>query len=363
MQYRLFPSLAAIRAGSGLLLAAALALLAGCRDETPVISSHFEAFGSPVDISLVGVDRSRAARAGALVKADFAYMQGEWNAWEPGPLGRVNQLLAKGEPFMAPPSVVSLVRLSQGYAESSGGLFNPAIGSLVELWGFHANAPENRRPPRADQIARLVAAGPEMSQIRIDGLELQGLNPAVQLDFDAIAKGRAIDLAVEHLRDMGIRDAMVQIGGVVRVIGDRSSQPWRVPIRRTSGAAVLAMLKVRGDESVATIATYDRNFTFAGKVYHRVIDPRIGWPAADTLAVTVVHTDATSAEAAATALFVAGPEHWHDVALAMGVRHALLIDANGRIHMNTGLQGRLELIDEDSDIIVSPPLTPSAAAP
>lgn len=357
MRYRLFPSRAAAAARLGLLAFAASLILAACRDETPVISLHFEAFRDPVDISLVGVSRDQAERAAALLRQDFAYMDHDWHAWEPSPLGRVNKLLPEGAPFVAPPSVLPLVRLSQTFSEQSGGLFNPAIGHLVDLWGFHADVPERRRPPPANEIARLVRAAPEMSQIEVDGLELRGKNAAIKLDFGAISKGYAIDLAIEHLRGLGIRDAMVQIGGNVRAIGDRSSQPWRIPIRRPSGASVLAMLKVRGDESVATSASYDRNFVHAGTRYHHIIDPRTGRPATGTQAVTVVHTDAASADAAATALFVAGPKDWHAVALSMGVRHALLIDAQGRLHMNPGMQARLEVMDGEAEIVLSEPLT------
>jgi thiamine biosynthesis lipoprotein len=286
-------------------------------------------------------------------------MHRAWHAWEPGPLGRVNQLLPTGKAFVAPPSVLPLVRLSQRYFEQSGGRFNPAIGHLVDLWGFHTEHPECEPPPSERSIERLVRANPQMSDIRIQGLELQGSNPALRLDFGAIAKGYAIDLAIDTLRQLGIRNAMVQIGGDLRAIGDRSGQPWRVPIRRPSGSGVLAILNTQGDESVATAAAYDRNFIYGGTTYHHILDPRTGWPAQDTLAVTVAHRDATTADAAATAIFVAGPDQWHAVAQAMGIRYVLLVDNRGTLHMSPEMQERLEVMDPNAEIQIGAPLTPT----
>lgn len=345
--------------GAALLLSGLL--LVGCRGETPVTTTRFNAFGSQVDLSLVGVSPAQAQRAASAIKQDFEFMHRAWHAWEPGPMGRINQLLPKGEPFVAPPSVMPLVRLSQVYAEQSGGLFNPAIGNLIDLWGFHSDSPECQPPPSQRSIERLVKANPQMSDIRIQGLELQGTNPALKLDFGAIAKGYAIDLAVDALRDLGVRDALVQIGGDLRAIGDRSGQPWRVAIRRPSGSGVLAILKTRGDESVGNAAAYDRNFIYGGTTYHHILDPRTGWPAQDTLAVTVAHRDATTADAAATALFVAGPAHWHEVAQAMGVRFVLLIDSKGTLHLSPEMHERLEVMDLSAELRVSPPLSSPAS--
>lgn len=338
-------------------------VLLGCRGETPVTTARFNAFGTQVDLSLVGINPTQAQRAAATIKHDFELMHRAWHAWEPGPLGRVNQLLPKGDPFVAPPSVMPLIRLAQRYAEQSSDLFNPAIGNLVDLWGFHTDSPECEPPPSRRAIERLVKANPRMSDIQVQGLEIQGKNPALKLDFGALAKGYAIDLAIEALRELGVRDAMVQVGGDLRAIGDRAGQPWRVPIRRPSGSGVLAILMTRGDESVATAAAYDRNFIYGGVTYHHILDPRTGYPAQDTQAVTIAHQDATTADAAATALFVAGPSQWHAVAQAMGIRFVLLIDGRGTLHMSPEMQARLEVVDATGEIRISPPLTPPAAEP
>jgi thiamine biosynthesis lipoprotein len=339
-----------------LLLALLTGLLAGCRGETPVYTTRFLAFGTLMDISIVGVRRDDAERASQLVEQDFAFMHRAWHAWDPGPMGRVNQLLGQGKPFAAPPSVLPLLRKSQELAEQSGNLFNPAIGRLIDLWGFHTDSPECRPPPPAREIRALVKANPRMSDIQVDGIMLRCTNPRAKLDFGAIGKGYGIDLAIGHLRELGIHNVIINAGGDLRAIGDRDGQPWRIAIRRPTGG-VFAILKVSGDESVFTSGDYERNFVYEGKTYHHIIDPRTGWPAEGTRSVTVVHTDATTADAAATAIFVAGPKEWHAVAERMGIRYVLLMDTEGVVHMNPAMAERVELLDRDTEVQISPPLT------
>jgi thiamine biosynthesis lipoprotein len=335
----------------------ALASLTGCRDDEPVYNTRFLAFGTLMDLSIVGVEHEAAEQASRLLEQDFAFMHQAWHAWDPGPMGRVNRLLATGEPFASPPSILPLLHKSRELAQRSGNLFNPAVGHLVDLWGFHTDSPECRPPPDSRDIEALVRANPSMSDIQIDGLMLRSTNAAVKLDFGAIGKGYGIDLAIGHLRELGIRNAIINAGGDLRAIGDRGGRPWRIAVRSPSGG-VLAVLEVAGDESVFTSGDYERNFIYEGRTYHHIIDPRTGRPAGGSRSVTVVHSDATTADAAATALFVAGPEHWHRTADALGIRYVLLIDTDGTVHMNPEMAKRVELLRRDSQVVISPPLGP-----
>jgi FAD:protein FMN transferase len=347
-----------------LTLSLALAPIAGCRDETPVVTARFTAFDTQIDVSIVGASRVDAEHAARLLEEDFAFVDRAWHAWDPGPLGRVNQLLPTGEAFVAPPSILPLVRLSQTLYEQSAGLFNPAIGHLNHLWGFHSDDVNGRRPPEAREVRRLVAADPGMDDVHIDGLMLRGTNPTVDLDFSAITKGYGIDLAVEHLRELGVRHAMVSADGTVRVIGERSGQPWRITVRRPSGSGVLAVLQLRGDESIATVADYERRFVFEGKAYHQPLDPRTGYPATRTHSVTVIHSDAATAEGAATALFIAGPDGWWEVARRLGVRYVLMVDGAGSVIMDPAMAKRADFFDKGQDVQLSPPLVePPAGEP
>lgn len=335
-----------------------LAGIAACDRTDPVFNSRFLAFGTLTDLSIIGATREQAQFVSDTIENDFQYMHRAWHAWDPGPVSRANQLLREGLRFAAPPSILPLVIRAQELAEVSENLFNPAIGRLVDLWGFHTDNPECKAPPESKKVDELVARKPRMSDIAIDGFRLYSANPAVQLDFGAFAKGYGIDMAVNRLREFGIHNAIITAGGDLRAIGSRDGHPWRVAIRHSSGGGIFGFVDVQGDESVFTSGNYERNYTWENKLFHHIIDPRTGYPAKDTAAVTVIHTDAATAGAAATALFVAGPSDWHRIASRMGIRFVLLVDMQGKIHMNPGMRDRVQLIKEDGTIVISKPLSP-----
>ena len=332
--------------------------LVACREQAPVILTRFNAFGAQVDISLVGVTPEQAKQASAILAQDFALLERDWTP-QSSSMRRVNRLLASGQPFVAPPSILPLTQMGKSLETQSQGLYTPATGALTRLWGFDQGSLQDHPPPTADQIARLVEAAPRMEQLSVDGLTLAGANPALSLDFSVIARSNAIDLAIQHLKDLGVRNALVQVNGELRAIGERSGQPWRVPLLRPSGSGVLAILPIRGDESVVTAAEYNRYFIFKGRRYHAIIDPRTGWPANASRSVTVLHHDATGAAAAATALFIAGPKEWPSIAERMGVEHVLLIDLEGRLHMSRAMADRVELVDRHE---LTETLAPAAEA-
>jgi thiamine biosynthesis lipoprotein len=74
-----------------------------------------------------------------------------------------------------------------------------------------------------------------------------------------------------------------------------------------------------------------------------VIDPRDGLPVQHTRLAAVLHTDPVRADAAATALLVAGTHEWREVLAGMGLGCALLIDAVGALHITSAMRARLQL--------------------
>jgi len=340
----------------GVLLLLATLLTGGCGRKDPAHTAIIYAFGTLIELTVLGVDAQLAEQAKSAMEEDFATMHRTWHAWEESPLTRVNRLLPSGTPFAAPPSVLPLIERSTRLAEMSDHLFNPAIGRLIALWGFQGKHSDCHPPPAPHAIEKLLEANPRMTDLSLDGIMLSSRNPAVQLDFGAFGKGYGIDLAIHHLQEMGIRNAIVNAGGDLRAIGSRDGLPWRIAIRRPSGSGVFAILEVQGDESVFTSGDYERNFIYEGQRYHHIIDPRTGYPAKGTRSVTVVHPDAATADAAATALFVAGPKLWTEVARRMGLHYVLLVDTEGTLYMNPAMAERIELLERDLDIELSEPL-------
>jgi len=337
----------------GVLLLAVL-ILGGCQRDT-IHGYQAFVFGTLVEVKLRTADSDAAAAASEQLFTEFQRMHTTWHAWQPGSMGRVNNLLADGNWFTAPSSTLPILELSQHMYRLSGGLFNPAIGELIALWGFHADELPVR-PPKPEDIAALVSANPGMDDIEFDGIRLRGRNQHLKIDVGGIAKGYAVDIGRQLLRDHGIEDALVNAGGDLCGSGDRGDRPWRIGIRHPGGSGVLASIDLAPGECVFTSGDYERFFTWEGRNYHHIIDPRSGYPADQASSVTVLHADGALADAASTALFIAGPEHWQAVARAMGVEHVLMVDRQQRLIMTPSMRERVTIeTAEDQVIVVQPP--------
>lgn len=343
--------------GTLLGLLAALAVLTGCDTKDPVSRARLSAFGSTMELTLIGVDRRRATEITQVLENDLQLMEAAWHAWEPGPVSYMNTLFNTGSnPFAAPPSILPLLRLSKSLSEQSEGLFNPAIGHLFREWGFQGRDVECLEPPPEDIIDLVVSAQPRMSDIEIDGFRVSAAKDIVKLDFRGIQKGFAIDQAIARLQEFGVQNASINAAGDLRAIGSRDGHPWSVAIRGPRNGGVFATLKISGNEAAFTTGGHKQNFTWKGELYHDLIDPRTGYPAVGTASVTVLHANASTADAAATALFIAGPKDWHRVAKKMGIRFVMLTDSEGRVHMNPAMQARVKLQGSSRKVVISEPL-------
>lgn len=331
-------------------------LLTGCSKSENAFHERFFALGTLIEISIHGVDEALAKRASAQIEQDFNNMHTNWHAWQPGKLATTNKQLASMEPFTPDPSLLPLLQKAGHLSQLSNGLFNPVIGRLIALWGFHDNALPVGTLPDPTVITALVKQAPSINDITYTGTQLVNHNPAVSYDLGAIAKGYAIDLAIERLREFGIENAIVNAGGDLRIIGKHGDRPWRIGIRHPRKNGILASIELEGDASVFTSGDYERFFEVDGKRYHHIIDPRSGWPASNTTSVTVIHDNATMADAATTALFVAGPHDWIKVAHNMHIESVMLIDTDGIIHMTPAMQARIRIEpDTNAEVRLSRP--------
>ena len=135
-------------------------LLSACqRDEEQ--GAELYVFGTIVEIKLWGASPEEAALAFMEIQQMFQAMHRNWHAWEPGRLVEINKAFAEGRPAIADEDIVEMVRRSQPLETLTGGRFNPAIGALIRLWGFHtSDYPIEGPPPSQDQINGILDQRP-----------------------------------------------------------------------------------------------------------------------------------------------------------------------------------------------------------
>jgi len=310
-------------------------------------------FGTLIDITLYDVSTSQADAAFKQLDKDFAYMHSAWSPWEAGAISRTNQLLKIGATFSASPGVLELIKRSAVIADKTNQLFNPAIGELINLWQIHKHDDPDIQPPQKKLIEQLIQKKPQLSDIQISGIKMHTDNSVVSLNFGAFAKGYAIDLEMEMLKNMGIKNAIINTGGDLKAIGSHGSRPWYIAIQHPRKDTWLAKIETLEEESVFTSGDYERYYLYQGKRYHHILDPRSGYPAQGVQSVTVLHTDSALADAAATALFVAGPDNWLEIAKKLQLKQVMLIDEKGVIYVTPEIKKRLKFNSQIETTIIT----------
>jgi FAD:protein FMN transferase len=315
--------------------------------EVPALRDTRYLFGSPIEVMLRPPPGGQAAGARAMteVMAGLERLNREWNAWKPGELGRLNQALREGRGHRVTPDLLALIRLARTLEVRSSGLFNAGIGGIVGAWGFHDDVMRPGSRPDPQRLERWLRSNPSLSQLLIDGDQVLGRNRWLQLDFGAIAKGWALDRALDHLGQRGQPHAVVNLGGNLATRGRAGQRPWQIGIRDPLDGGVMAHVATSGREAVVTSGSYERFRVIDGERLSHIIDPRSAAPAPGLLSVTVLHTSAALADAAATALLVAGPRHWPFVADRLRVRQVLVVGPDGQGALTAELAARLQFSD------------------
>ena len=327
-------------------------LLTACGNDDRARQAKFYAFGTEIDVSLYGVDNETAENTVAVLEDAFSNANETWHAWQPSILTDINTAIKKGESINVTADIEAVIQQAKLLAQNSQHLFNPAAGKLFELWGYHAdNWFESRPPPSKEDIADWLNLVPTMDDITINNGELSSDNTKVKLGFGGFAKGYAVDTAIAALQQQGIKNAIVNIGGDLRAIGSHGERPWVIGIRHPRKEGMLASIALKNDESVFTSGDYERFFDYDGVRYPHILDPRTGYPANEATSVTVLHTNAAKADAAATALFVAGKD-WPNVAAKMGIEHVMLARPDGQIEVSPKMLERVRLINTKNPAIV-----------
>ncbi|MDD5248059.1 MAG: FAD:protein FMN transferase [Rhodocyclaceae bacterium] len=327
-----------------LILLAAL-LLAACQPAPKLHTEESYVFGTRVEVLVWGAPEEQAKLAVGEVLREFDRLHRTYHAWQPSELTALNDAIAAGRSIEVAPELAQLVRESQTLAARGDHLFDPGIGALVQLWGFHDDSFKAQLPDPA-ALARLVQAKPSIADLTIDGNRIASANPAVALDFGGYLKGVALDRAAAILKRRGVANALINIGGNVMALGSKGGTPWRVGIQSPRAPTPLATLDLRDGEAVGTSGDYQRYFELDGRRYCHLIDPRSGAPAQGTQAVTVLIPPQADAgmwsDWSSKPIFIAGPG-WRAMAARLGLSHVLRVDAAGKIEMTDAMRARLTM--------------------
>ena len=327
-------------------------LLAACGPSEPWRQESY-VFGTRVELAIAGVPDARAREAGARVLQEFDRLHRRYHTWQPSELSALNEAIAAGRRHEVTAEFAGYIREAQAVAAAGDHLFDPGIGRLIALWGFHTDDIQARLPDSA-AVKALLAQHPSIADLRVDGNHVSSRNNSVAIDFGGYLKGVALDRAAASLKQDGIANALINIGGNVLALGTRDARPdgaaWRIGIQHPRpqgvGGAPLATLELKDGEAIGTSGDYHRYFEVAGRRYCHLLDPRSGVPAEATQAVTVLVAPGPGAgmrsDALSKPIFIAGRE-WRAMAKKLGVAAVLKVGADGTVSATPEMQARVKI--------------------
>ena len=200
--------------------------------------------------------------------------------------------------------------IAQEAARLSDGYFDPTISPIVAAWGFSNKTGDSITPQLIDSLKQLV----DYRKISIESGKVVKENPAITLDFNAIAQGYTTDLIAQFLESRGIKNYLVDTGGEIMARGEKpDGNPWIVGIEKPAenwdSDRILQTCIALRDKGLVTSGSTRKYVERDGKRYSHCIDPTTGYPVDhQVLSVTVMAKNSACADALASICMVMGME-------------------------------------------------------
>jgi thiamine biosynthesis lipoprotein len=219
--------------------------------------------------------------------------------------------------------IYNLILLCDSIYKISESAFDVSLDNLIRAWGFYS---KEAVIPKKSTIDSMLILSCWHNIVILDENKIFRKRK-VGLNFGAIAKGYAVDRAIETIKQAGVSQALVNIGGEVKTIGKN----WIVGIQHPRNPQQIIEATIISDNSIATSGDYEQYFEIEGYRYHHIINPNTGYPARGIQSVSIINNNNSFADGLATAVFVMGVEKGLKLIDGLADTEAMIIDENGKI--------------------------------
>ena len=288
--------------------------------------------GTRISLDLWHTDSAQAADCGRRVFAEMDRIDALMSSYlESSEVSKINASAAATAVEVSD-ELLHLIQRSIYFSQISEGAFDITYASV----GYAYDYRKHQQPDDQTVAQKLTAI--DYRHIDLDDHRIRFNNSAVRIDLGGIAKGYAVDQAIEILRDCGISQAMVSAGGDSRIIGDRGGRPWMIGIQHPRKEEDVAVRLPLSDIAISTSGDYQRYFIENGKRIHHIIDPDTGRSAEASWSASVIGADALTTDALSTTLFILGSVNGLALIEKIDGYDAIIIDRNGKVHYSSGFQ-------------------------
>ena len=245
-----------------------------------------------------------------------------------------------GESVELSPETLELVSRALYYCGLTEGALDITVYPLAQLWDITGSS---RAVPLQENILK------ELKKVNYGNVKISGskvlLSGGSMVDPGAVAKGYAAARAAAALKSSGVKNAVLDLGGDIAILGDNNGKNWRIGLKNPFGEGVFGVLEA-GECYIVTSGSYQRFFESGGKRYHHIFDPETGWPAdSELVSVTVICCDGTAADALSTALFVMGLQRGLEFLKGCPGVEAVFVTKDKKVTCTPGIKDKLTLAD------------------
>ena len=263
----------------------------------------FKAMGTRCQIQLAAESLNLAqALASPAIQAIHA-LESEYSRYLPSSLlSRINHSAGLSTPVELTPEAQTLLAYAASVYEQSDGLFDITSGVLRRTWNFKANSKSSILPTAQQLQAVQQLMG--WSKVGWNGEASILLPRGFELDFGGFVKEYAADVALLALKNAGVQEALVDLGGDVAVMGAR----WPIAIKNPLCPQEKIQSVVLEAGGLATSGNYERFFMHDGHRYSHILNPKTGWPVVTPASVTVVADNCLLAGTVTTVAMLKGEQ-------------------------------------------------------
>ncbi len=292
-----------------------------------------------IDITAYGQGNETAVKAAF---DEFARINELTNRFDDNSqVAKINQAAGKHK-VQVDPDIIAMLKLARDRSEKSEGALDVTVGALTELWGVGHKG--EYVPSQAEIKSVLPLVNYRLLELNDQENTVFLPQAGMRIDLGAVAKSYANRKAIEILKAKGIKSALINAGGEVRVVGTRpDGQAWRVGVqdpRNMEGLA--AKVALTEWDSLETSGDYQRFFIKDNVRYAHIIDPRTGSQPGQVISVTVISKAERDADVLSTALFVLGVEKGQQLLRQFPDTEAIFITNDGQKVITPGLTGKIE---------------------
>jgi len=295
-----------------------------------VVEREVVVMATGLRVEVEAASRARALVASEALVAAVEAVERRLSVWRAdSDVARVNAA-AVGQPVAVELATHDDLRWALAFGGRTGRAFDITSGPLVEAYGLRG---EPRWPTEAARRAALCAMGPRHFDF-VDGRIIRR-HASAALDCDAFGKGIGLDRGAEAAMAAGATRVFCDFGGQLLNVGPAAGPVDLVIADPDDRSRAIGQLRLAPGRSAATSGNGERRLAVDGRPLGHLVDPRSGQPARDFGSVTVMAAGAATADAAATALFVLGPERGMKVATELGLEVVFAVrDAAGGVQLH-----------------------------